>query len=79
MNNATLINSVLEKAEPLLDTTTCGRPKVIHAPSESKSAKAKDKSNHVCYLCCGKHLATKCHFISDKCHLFWYVVENEAT
>ena len=36
--------------------------------SENKSEKAKDKSNPVCYHYGGKHLATKCRFISEECH-----------
>ena len=35
---------------------------------ENKSGKTKDKHNPVCYCCGGKHLATKCCFISEECH-----------
>ena len=46
-----------------LHKVSCGAT----ACSENKSGKTKDKHNPVCYRCGGKHLATKCCFISEEC------------
>ena len=57
--------------------TPTGNTKKLHkvshgatAGSDNKSKRAKDKYSLVCYCCGGKHLATKCCFISKECCLF---------
>ena len=36
--------------------------------SESKSREAKHKNTPICFRCGGRHLATKCYFISEECY-----------
>ena len=43
--------------------------KATTAGNERKSTHDKDKKVPVCYWCGGKHLATKCCFISEECHI----------
>ena len=65
---------IAEKGAKDLQTstgTTTELHKGSHAAtpsSKNKSEKAKDKSKPICYRCGGKHLTTKCHFISEEYH-----------
>ena len=63
---------IAEKGAKDLQTstgTTTELHKVSRAATPSSGNKSeKDKSNPICYRCGGKHLATKCRFISEECH-----------
>ena len=66
---------IAEKGAKDLQTST-GSANEVHklsrkattAGNERKSTHDKDKKVPVCYWCGGKHLATKCRFISEECH-----------
>ena len=40
----------------------------VSSGSESKSREAKHKKGPNCFRCGGRHLATKCRFISEECY-----------